>query len=168
MNIHKKWGHRWLTPKAEVRQSPIHEIGTFARKKIAKGETVLVAGGVIVPVKDWRKYESVLGNFGVQISDDFFIRPTSREELEKTGTINHSCNPNLGLSNGLTLITIKNISEGEELATDYAFYEKAFASFKCNCKSKDCRKVIRPTDWKNKALQKKYGKYFSPYLREKF
>ncbi len=123
---------------------------------------------MVVPSSDRKEYVSLLGNIGIQINDDFFVCPTSREELMRFGTINHSCEPNAGVANILGLTAIKDIEKGQEIVLDFAFYETIFDPFQCNCGSKNCRKVIKPTDWKNKNLQKKYGKYFSPYLREKF
>jgi len=167
-DIHRKWGHRWLTPKARVKNSSIQGIGTFAKKKINKNEVVVVLGGIIVPTSERQEYISLVGPFGHQISKDFFICPSSRKELKRIGTFNHSCNPNMGYQDLLTGVAIKNINQGEEIVLDYSFYETSLKSFECNCSSINCRRIIKPTDWKNKKLQKKYGKYFSPYLREKF
>ena len=64
---------------------------------------------------------------------------------------------------------MRDIKKGEELATDYVMhinYPKF--NMKCLCNQKGCRKVITGQDWQNKKLQKKYGKYFSSYLRNKF
>jgi hypothetical protein len=122
---------------------------------------------VIVPKEEISKYHKKLGDVGIQISDDFFIVPTSRKELEKTGVFNHSCNPNCGFSNSITFVAMKDIKRGEELTFDYAFSESLTQAFRCNCGCANCRKVIKSTDWKRRELQKKYGKYFSPYLKAK-
>ena len=164
-DLHKKWPHRWFNSKAEARKSKIHGIGVFAKKNIRLGEAVGVLGGVIVPKSDIKKYWKMMGHVGIQIDEIFFIVPTTREELERGGVFNHSCQPNLGFSNSITLIAIKNINAGDELVFDYAFNETTH-SFKCNCGSAQCRGKIRPNDWQDPKLIKKYGRFYSPYLKK--
>ncbi|MBI4163111.1 MAG: SET domain-containing protein-lysine N-methyltransferase [Candidatus Aenigmarchaeota archaeon] len=166
-DLHKIWGHRWLTPKALVKTSPIHGLGTFAIKPIRKGEVISVTGGIVVPHSDIARYRKMMGHIGSQINDDFFIVPASRKEIEKSGVFNHSCEPNRGFVDSVTTIAIKSIGAGEELTADYAFFESDFKPFRCGCNAANCRKIIKPTDWKIKALQDKYGQYFSPYLKRK-
>ena len=165
----EKWGTRWLTPKAKVINSKLHGLGVEAIKFIKKGEAVGVLGGLIVPKKEIKKYWKKEGHIGIQISDGFFIVPPNRKELHKYGVYNHSCSPNIGFNNeSIILYAIKNIKKGEELVFDYAMCEANKPPFKCNCRSKNCRNYIKPTDWKNKNLQKSLGKYFSIFLRKKF
>lgn len=163
-----KWNHRWITSKAESFNSSIEGIGVVSIENISKGEVVGVLGGVIVPTSEIENYREKQGHIGIQIDDDFFICPTSRDELEETGAFNHSCNPNVGFKNLITLVAIKDIRKGEELVFDYAFCESHFEPFTCKCGSKNCRKIIKQTDWKLEKLREKYGEYFSPYLKEKF
>ena len=134
----------------------IHGLGVIALENITKGEVVGVLGGVIVPKKEINNYWKIMGHVGIQIDDEFFIVPTTREELEKTGIFNHSCNPNCGFSNQITLIAIKDIKKGEELVFDYAFCESFMEELRCNCGSPNCRKIIKSTDWKILELQKKF------------
>jgi hypothetical protein len=108
-----------------------------------------------------------MGQRGIQISDDFFICPSTPKEARMLGIFNHSCDPNIGFANSITLVAIHNIKPREELTFDYAFCESFFKSFKCNCGSRNCRRVIKQDDWKDTKLQNKYDKYFSPYLKEK-
>src|SRR3989344_4449693 len=85
----------------------------------------------------------------------------------KKGVFNHSCEPNCGISGNIKIIAIRDIKPGEELTFDYAFTESFFEPFKCNCRTLTCRKVIKPDDWKDLKLQRKFYKYFSDYLRNK-
>jgi SET domain-containing protein len=167
-DLHKKWPHRWLSPKAEAHDSDIQGTGVFAKDKIIKGESVGVLGGVIVPKDQIGEYRDIMTQVGIQIDDDFFIVPTTREELETQGVFNHSCNPNIGFSNSITYVAMRDIEPGEELVFDYAFCETCYDGFNCHCGSKTCRHKVTQDDWKNKEIQEKYGKYFSPYLRDKF
>lgn len=166
-DLHNIWAHRWINPKARLHKSKVQGLGVVAVEDISKGEKVGVLGGIVVPSSEIDEYWEKIGHIGIQIDDEFFIVPSNRKELEKTGIFNHSCKPNCGFSNQIILVAIKEIKKGEELVFDYAFNETLMEEFKCNCGSKECRKIIKPTDWKNKEIQEKYGKYFSPYLKEK-
>ncbi|MBI4020473.1 MAG: SET domain-containing protein-lysine N-methyltransferase [Candidatus Aenigmarchaeota archaeon] len=166
-DLHKTWGHRWLTPKARPTKSRIHGLGVMCIRRIRKGETICVYGGIIIPIKEIRKYRSMMGHAGIQIDDKFFVCPATREELGKTGIFNHSCEPNMGLSGPVMSVAIREIRAGEEITGDYAFMESCFKPFRCLCGSRNCRKIIRPTDWKKPEIRKKYGRYFSPYLKRK-
>lgn len=168
-SILDQWGTRWLTSKAKAVKSRIDGLGVVAVKPIKKGEVIGVLGGLVIHRKDVKNYWKQQGHVGIQIHDDFYIVPPNRKELEKYGVFNHSCNPNAGFGNeSIILYAIRNIRPKEEIVFDYAFCELDKPKFLCKCGSKNCRKVIKPTDWKNKDLQQKYGQYFSPFVREKF
>ena len=72
-DLHIRWPHRWLTKKAEIKNSPLHGIGGFAKDKIFKGEPVITFGGISVPVLEIEEYRKINGHAGIQVSDDFFI-----------------------------------------------------------------------------------------------
>lgn len=166
-DLHEKWPHRWLSPKAKSFNSEIEGLGVIAVSDIMKGEPVGVLGGVIVPKDEVEDYWKKMTHVGIQIDEDFFIVPTSRKELEEKGVFNHSCAPNCGFRSSITLVAMRDIQKGEELTFDYAFCESMKEGFKCNCKSENCRKKIKSDDWKKKEVQEKYGEYYSPYLKNK-
>src|SRR6185437_15536376 len=122
-DLHQRWGHRWLNPKAECRESKIEGLGVFANKKILKGEVCGVLGGVIVHRDDIKEYRKIMTQVGIQVDRDFFIVPTNREDLEKYGVFNHSCNPNIGFLNSIAFVAIRDVEPREELVFDYAFCE---------------------------------------------
>jgi SET domain-containing protein len=96
----KQMTHRvsFLSPKSEVRASPIHGRGLFARQAIAKGETVAIKGGYIFDREALLSLSSALGPAEVQIGDDLYIGPTTLEERESSMIFsNHSCDANLGV-----------------------------------------------------------------------
>lgn len=168
MDLHGRWTHRWRNKKTKSYHSPVHGLGLVATDNIPRGEIVFVYGGIIVPSSQIQEYWHQAGHVGIQIDNDFFIVPASREELEKEGVINHSCEPNTGLKNQVELITIKDVKAGEEITFDYAICESLMESFECRCRAQNCRKLITKDDWQSKNLQEKYGAYFSPYLKSKF
>jgi hypothetical protein len=64
----------------------------------------------------------------------------------------------MGFYDTITFVAIRNIKRGEELVFDYGFNETFSGKengilFTCNCRSKNCRKIIRVKDWQQKPLQ---------------
>ncbi len=166
-DLHGTWPHRYISSKAISRYSPIHGLGVFAVKDINKGEVVAVLGGIVVPSDEITAYWKNMGHVGIQISDEFFIVPSNKEELELQGVFNHSCDPNIGFRNQIELVTIRDIEPGEELCFDYGFNETLMEPFSCKCGSPNCRSTITGNDWKTPELQKKFGEYYSEYLKKK-
>lgn len=166
MDLHQYWKHKWVSPKIEVRKSPVHGQGSFATAPIQKGEIVSVNGGLVVPVRDAPKLRGMLGSLrGLQVSDDFLLTVTNPEEA----MFNHSCEPNLGLSGPIVTVAIRDIVPGEEVFYCYYFSETNFDSFACNCSSVSCRKVVQSPGWNDDlSFQKKYAQYYSPYLQARF
>ena len=158
---HNIWSHRWLTPKAVVRKSLICSKGVFAKIKIRKNEIIRVTGGIIVPKSDVNKYNKLIDyeidNVFLDVHGEFLMAPT-KEDLDLTATINHSCEPNAGFLDSIIIIAIRDILPEEEITWDYAFSQTTFVPFKCNCKSKNCRHIISPNDWKIKKIQEKNNK----------
>ncbi|MEK7620581.1 MAG: SET domain-containing protein-lysine N-methyltransferase [Patescibacteria group bacterium] len=167
MDLHSRWTHRWLNPKTDSFESPIHGLGVVANADMKKGEVIMVYGGIVVPRREIREYRKEGGHAGIQLSEDFFMVPASREELQTEGIINHSCDPNVGFRSQVELVAMRDINKGEEIFLDYAFVETDFDSFDCHCGSANCRARVSPDDWKRKNLQERIGDYFSPYLKAK-
>ena len=110
-------------------------------------------------------YAKKNGSYGLQIHDQWFVSPGSRNEVQQEGAINHSCNPNTGLKDELHFITMRDVEKGEELVTDYAM-TGTMITFDCACGSAQCRKRVSPVDWKIEKLQDTYKEYFSPYRKK--
>jgi len=164
-DLHNHWRHKWVNPKIEVRASLVHGRGSFATSLIKKDETVAVNGGLVVPLADAPKLRAMLGSLrGLQISEDFLFTVASPEEA----MFNHSCEPNLGLAGSVTTVAMRDIQPDEEVFYCYYFSETSFDPFVCNCGSASCRKMVTPTGWRDDvAFQKRYSRYYSPYLQSK-
>lgn len=157
----------WISPKTEKRGSPIEGRGLFAKENMAKDEIVAVKGGYIFDRKTLETLQA-LGPAEVQIAEDLFIGPVTESEREGAMMhLNHSCNPNIGVRGEIVFVAMRDIAAGEELTFDYAMTDNDDYEMKCNCGTKDCRKVVKGKDWQKKDLQEKYGIYFSTYLQEK-
>lgn len=77
--------------------------------------------------------------------------------------INHSCEPNCGLSGTKTFRALKNIKAGEELTFDYSTSEidtNWVLDYECKCGSKTCRKTIRSIQ----SLSKKKINEYLPHI----
>ena len=158
----------YLSPKTEVRESPIHGHGLFAIAPIAKNETVAVKGGHIVNREQLREITLKLGAVEIQIGDDLFIAPLTQEEREASMLYsNHSCDANLGVRGEITFVALRDIRAGEELTHDWCVTDDDDYSLKCNCGSANCRGTLTGKDWQRSNLQKRYAGYFSAYLAEK-
>lgn len=158
----------YRSPKTEVRESKIGGKGLFAKGGIKKGEIVFIKSGHIVAWKDVKNLVKELGDYYLQIYDDFFISPKTKQGVKDTAIfINHSCAPNVGPDGQITFVALRNIKAGEELCYDYAMTTAHYYKLKCNCKSKNCRGIVTGNDWKSKELQKKYGNHFVWFILKK-
>ncbi len=84
----------YRSPKTEVRPSPIHGQGLFARTAITAGEIVAVKGGHVLTGAQWASLEPALGAADIQIAEDLFIAPVRSDD--RPGSMlytNHSCDP---------------------------------------------------------------------------
>ncbi len=82
--------------------------------------------------------------------------------------INHSCDPNVGFRGNVIYVALRDIAAGEELFHDYAMERSDDYTLDCRCGSRLCRGKVTGDDWKLPELQRRYGDYFSIYLRRKF
>lgn len=156
----------YVSPKIEIKPSPIHGLGMFAKEKINKNEIVFIKGGFILRKSD--VFSSNVINSYLPIDDEFIIGSIDIENEENIKLFNnHSCDPNCGVRGEITFVAMRNIHIGEELTIDYAMVDNEEYSFICNCQKKICRKVITGFDWKLPELQRNYPGHFSCYLEEK-
>jgi hypothetical protein len=157
----------YLSPKTEVRESPIQGRGLFAREPISKDEIVCVKGGHIFDRTKLREIQERLGPAEIQIGVDIFIGPLAEDEREGSMIFsNHSCDPNIGVKGQVVFVAMRDIRAGEELTHDWAMTDDDDYSMPCNCAARDCRKVVTGQDWRTKGLQEKYKGYISWYLVE--
>ena len=158
----------YTSPKTVVKASSKEGSGFFAANKINKGEIVAIKNGHIVNKKEAEKLDNELGDFSLQIDNEFFICPKSKHEIKNVVIyINHSCEPNIGMDGQINYVAMRDIDAGEELCLDYAMAMATDYELACKCGSENCRKIITGNDWKIKELQEKYGNYFAWFLLKK-
>ena len=153
----------WLNPKAETRPAGEKGWGSFAVEPIPAGETVAAFGGCIVTTADLQKLSHDRQSRSIQVDTDLYL--VSGETPDSGDMLNHSCEPNCGLSGQLLLIAMRDIAPGEELCFDYAMSDASdYDEFRCLCGAASCREIVTGADWRNPALRAKYAGWFSPYL----
>jgi hypothetical protein len=158
----------YISPKALVRESPIHGKGLFAVEPIKQGEIVCVKGGHIFDREKLAEVARVLGPAEIQITNDLFIGPLTEQDRDGSMIFsNHSCEPNIGVQGQIVFVALRDIEPGEELTHDWATTDDDDYEMACKCGSSSCRKIITGQDWRRIDLQKKYAGYMSWYLSEK-
>lgn len=65
--------------------------------------------------------------------------------------VNHSCDPNVGMGSNIVLLSMVDITAGQELTIDCAlFLGDPDFHMDCQCGAALCRQVITGTDWARK------------------
>jgi hypothetical protein len=158
----------YISPKAEVRGSPIHGRGLFASEAFAEGEVVCVKGGYVFDRETLRAMPDWYASAEIQVAEDLYIGPLAEEEREGSMIFsNHSCEPNVGVRGQIVFVAMRAVAAGEELTHDWATTDDDDYELECNCGASNCRKLITGRDWQRRDLQEKYRGYFSSYLAEK-
>lgn len=160
----------WSSPKVERRSGSSHGLGVFAVAPIKKDEVIAIRIGFIVDEDYIRKHADIIQGSHLQIDENAFFACTNEEErLNTLVGVNHSCEPNVYIQ-GVRLLTMRDIEQGEELRIDYAtaYTSDTAEILSCVCGSKYCRQHIKPSeDWKNPELQRRYKGYFADFIKEK-
>lgn len=157
----------YLSPKLQARGFP-HKggMGVFARKPVAKGEVVVVWGGIIRSWDELRQLPEDLQRHSIQVEEQLFQVPANA--YDPPDFVNHSCNPNVGLSGQIALVAMRDIARGEEICMDYAMCDAMpYDEFECHCGASTCRGQVTGSDWARPELWERYAGYFSPYLQRR-
>jgi hypothetical protein len=152
-----------LTNLAEARETPGKGHGSFAVRPIPTGTFVVCFGGTPLSFEEFSSHNADQRSRSIQVDHDLVI--LGPPEREPGDSINHSCDPNLGLVAANRLVARRDIAVGEELTYDYATSDSApYDEFDCACASPTCRGTVRGTDWTRDAIQVANAGWFSPYL----
>jgi SET domain-containing protein len=158
----------YRSPKTRVRSSATHGRGLFAVRPIPKGDIVSVRGGHLLSRPQERKLRKPPGYWGYPITEELVLGPLTKGETESVMMfLNHSCDPNIGIQGQIVFVAMRDIRAGEELTIDYAMFGGISRPMRCRCAAATCRRVVRSSDWKRPALQKKYAKYFAWHVAQR-
>jgi uncharacterized protein len=121
--------------------------GVFADRPFRKGEWVLTFHGPVLGGEPGMALADT-----VQIDWDRYVDPVPPVKY-----VNHHCEPNTGLNNGVDLVALRDIREGEEIRFDYStcMGEENW-TMECKCDSPHCRHLISDFALLPAALQKRY------------
>lgn len=157
----------YLSPKLELRACPQKGgHGVFANQPLAAGELITVWGGEIVTAEQLALLPLERQTHGIQVEENIYM--VSLVDDDPADFVNHSCDPNSGMSGQIALVALRDIAVDEEVCFDYAMSDSSdYDEFICACGSPNCRKKITGNDWKKPELQKRYRGYFSPYLQNR-
>ena len=157
----------WLDPRITLGHSSIHGKGLFAAEPFRVGEVLIVFGGSLFSREDIAAGKANNRTL-MQVDENLWLGDPADQTLGEDYFINHSCDPNLWITEGVNLIARREIIRGEEVTMDYATHF-ADASWtmngSCHCGSKLCRRVITGRDWMLQDLQERYSGHFSPLLK---
>ncbi|MEK6910182.1 MAG: SET domain-containing protein-lysine N-methyltransferase [Nanoarchaeota archaeon] len=119
-----------------VNNSTIHGKGVFANKDFKKGEVVIKYNLKKLTKEQFDNLSEEEKHFTSIKGDKIYLFPSPERY------VNHSCEPNTNPSSDGD-IAIKNIKSGEEITTDYRKDDVPGLNMKCNCKSKNCKMIIK-------------------------
>lgn len=156
----------YCSPRLEVRAVPYKgHYGVFAGDFIPAGELLVMWVGELVSFEGLADVPPPVRSRSVQVEDNLYLIPT---QVEPADFINHSCDPNAGLSGQIALVALRDIMPGEEICYDYAMTDgSAYDEFDCQCGASNCRRRVTGDDWRLPELQTRYRGYFSPYLQRR-
>jgi len=126
-------------------------ISVFAAQRLAPRERILTFCGPVISFLEAVRKGS-LESYALQIAKGAYL-----DTCAPGCYVNHSCEPNAGIVNGIYLVAIRPIEDGEEIRFDYSTtMDEDHWTMICRCGTESCRKII--TDFK----------YLPAQLRERY
>lgn len=118
--------------------------GLFAKNNFTIDRKIIDLKGVLITCYEDDHLDDETRSNTIRFNKELFLSPKG----EMGNFINHSCNPNSKIikkNNILSIIAINNIEKGSEIVFDYStiLASDDVWHMKCNCGSKNCRKIIK-------------------------
>lgn len=103
------------------------------------------------------------------MNDNLWQIPTA-DGPETCDFVNHSCDANSGMEDSVTVVALRDISQGDEFTIDYGTVNSgiitmASDNFSCRCGADCCRGSVTSGDWRLADVQRKYWPYFPPFVK---
>lgn len=157
----------FLSPRCEVHPTSNRGGHTVvACEPISRGELIVVWSGTLVTGVELNLMSPTVRRYCLQVEEDQYL--VSLSDCEPPDYVNHSCDPNAGLSGQIALVAMRNIRAGEEITYDYATSDGSpYDEFACSCGSPHCRGRVSAEDWRRSELWQRYEGHFSPYLQRR-
>ncbi len=158
----------WVDPRQDIRRSPIHGMGIFARDTIRRGEAIEIFGGTLMSEAEFREFQLTSHRFNaVQVDEGFHLVEHPEVTARRRGSLNHTCDSNLWMADEVTVVARWDIAPNEELTVDYALFTAQsdwVMDNPCRCGMPTCRGIITGDDWRQREVQDRYLAHFSPFL----
>jgi len=156
----------YLSPRIQARPKATGSgNGIFAMQPLKKGELLAVFGGVVYEWDTFIHLPEIERTLCIQVEENYFLVP---RPIGNGDYVNHSCNPNAGLSGQIALVAMRDIQPGEEICFDYAMSDtRPYVEFECGCGASSCRRHVTGSDWQLPELQRRYAGYFAPHVQRK-
>lgn len=157
----------YLSPLLEARAlSTKGSFGIFAREPLYQGDLVAIWTGTIVTEEELERVPPELRPYVVQVEEELYL--LSEPPIEPADYVNHSCQPNAGMSGQIAVVAMRDIDAGEEVCIDYAMCDGSpYDEFECGCGTPSCRGLVTGNDWMMAELHERYAGYFSPYIQRR-
>lgn len=116
-------------------------LSIFAARRLLPGEKILTFSGPLITFSE-AVAKGELESYALQIDSGAYL------DTRAPGCyVNHSCDPNAGIVDSVTLVAIRGIPAGEEIRFDYSTtMDEDHWTMNCRCGASRCRKII--TDFK--------------------
>ena len=140
----------------------------FANRSFAAGSRLIEFTGPHYRSQEILVHRSGQDDRFVQVGIDDYMGPSGGMD----DLVNHSCDPNAGLSftaTGIFLVAIKPIQNGDEICWDYSTTSSSSTFWmRCMCGSSNCRKVIGDFEFLEPERQFHYRErgLVPPYLQD--
>ena len=137
-----------MSEKVFISQSNLGK-GVFAKEAIAPRELIFYMNGKEI---NFERSTVYMGEYSVQTGVKTYVDPIAPARY-----LNHSCSPNAGFIDDISLIALTRIKPGEEIRFDYSttMLERHW-ELDCACGSRQCRRRIRDFDFLPYSLQQHY------------
>lgn len=119
-----------------IRKSKIHGTGVFANRDFKKGEIIIKYNLKPLTKEEFDNLSEKEKHYTSKENGQYFLF------LPPERFVNHSCEANTNPKDKCD-IAIRNIKKGEEITTDYTKDNVPNLNTKCNCRSKNCRGIIK-------------------------
>lgn len=160
---------RWFDPQLYVRTSEIDGSGVFTRRPFAVGDEVMRWGGLVVPRSQFTPARFRSRSTTAYDAEHWLTEVNDAPPL-MDDMLNHGCDPNVWMSDTVTVVARRPIAADEEILIDAALYldEPDYVhADPCRCGSPLCRREIRGYDWQRPELQVRYAGHFCTFLNDR-
>lgn len=157
----------WHNPALVVGNAGRKGLGVFTSMLVKKDDLLIVFGGRVLSTSQLALLPDHL-DMAIQIEEEHFYVPVDLDNLGVAERINHSCNPNAGFNNQISVVAMRDIKAGEEISIDYATCDaRPEIKLKCQCGAGNCRKYITGNDWLLPEVQGELISYYQPFLQRR-